>query len=145
MKPLLSEKLTTIDHLPAFAQKVIALLAPGSIILLSGELGTGKTSFVSSFCRHFGVSHVQSPTYAIHHRYSGAVKIDHFDLYRLENADAVESAGFMDLLQEKSDFCFIEWPERIASADLPNDRPIFEIKIRLLAGSDRELQLFRLN
>ena len=134
-----------LNDLKSFAVAANIKLGPGSIILLSGDLGAGKTTFVSVFCGLHNISLVQSPTYALHNRYSGEVIVDHFDLYRLQTNDEIEGAGFFDLLNEKSDFCFIEWPERISKSDLPANRQIFEIQFKLNSDGTRDLKFDRLN
>jgi tRNA threonylcarbamoyl adenosine modification protein YjeE len=100
-------------------------------VLLYGDLGVGKTEWVKSCLEHFNPEASQivtSPTYTYHHRYkfkdSGRFKqsnstdfleIDHFDLYRLNNFEKIESLGIFDLILE-SKIAFIEWPEEVESS-----------------------------
>ena len=128
MKSLLTTRLTSLEQMGPFVKDVLALLPPQAIVLLSGDLGAGKTTFVLHCCRELGISNAQSPTYSIHNRYPG---VDHFDLYRLESRDQLESAGFFDLLEDSRGLCFIEWPERLSSGDLPLHRKTFELTFTL--------------
>lgn len=142
MKHLLVHTVNNLDQFNNVVKEIHQILTSQSIVLLSGPLGAGKTTFVSLFCRLIGAGHVQSPTYSIHHRYEG---VDHFDLYRLETAEQVESSAFFDLLNESKEFVFIEWPERINFYELPQGRPIFQVKLDLKNDTSREITLSKLN
>src|SRR5918911_361852 len=85
-------------------------LRPGDVVVVSGELGSGKTTFVRGACRALGVDGpVTSPTYTIGHRYAGRVPVSHLDLYRF---GAVSPAEWGDLEPYFDDaIVFVEWPE----------------------------------
>lgn len=92
-------------------------LKPGSILGLKGDLGTGKTQFVKGICEYFNVKDVvNSPTFIIVNEYNGtfengsALKIYHFDLYRLKSAAELEIIGFNEYINSES-IVIIEWPE----------------------------------
>ena len=82
-------------------------------IAMRGEMGVGKTVFTRGFTSHFGIKNVKSPTYTIvnEHRGSSAT-IYHFDLYRIEDGDDLESIGYHDYV-ESSAYCIVEWSERV--------------------------------
>lgn len=89
-------------------------LAPGSVVALSGELGSGKTTFVRAVVRalHGDDRAVASPTFVFRHRYAGRPPIEHLDLYRIEDpAEAVE-LGLEDSFDAGS-IVLVEWPERL--------------------------------
>src|SRR5215216_7429424 len=86
-------------------------LAPGDAVLVSGELGTGKTTFVRGACRALGVDEpVTSPTFTIGQVYAGrGVDVAHLDLYRLETLAGEDPALLDDYLTPER-IAFVEWP-----------------------------------
>ena len=99
---------------PAETEEIAARLARelvlGDVVTISGELGSGKTTFVRGACRALGVTApVTSPTYTIGHRYEGEPDVSHLDLYRFT---AVSPAEWGDLEPYFEDaIVFVEWPE----------------------------------
>jgi tRNA threonylcarbamoyladenosine biosynthesis protein TsaE len=118
----------------AVAATLAAELRPGDVVTVSGELGSGKTTFVRGACRALGVqSPVTSPTYTVGHRYRGSVEVSHLDLFRFE---AVSPAEWGDLEPYfDGAVCFVEWPEA-AGDSLP--APRFRVVMRH-AGGDRRM------
>lgn len=96
----------------AHAAAIAGRLGPGDVVLVSGELGAGKTTWVRGAAEALGVrSPVTSPTFTIGSRYSGRVPVAHLDLYRLEHLET----EVPDLLAEyltPDTVTFVEWPER---------------------------------
>jgi tRNA threonylcarbamoyladenosine biosynthesis protein TsaE len=89
-------------------------LAPGDVVTVSGELGSGKTTFVRGACRALGVTApVTSPTYTIGHRYEGEPDVSHLDLYRFVGVSAAEWADLEPYFEDA--VVFVEWPEAGAS------------------------------
>ena len=135
-----------IEHVSDYQRFVVdiaPLLNQGCLVLLEGDLGAGKTTLISHILRHFQIQMVASPTYAFHHRYeSDSMIFDHFDLYRLESADEVESIGMWDLIQQNQvGAIFIEWPSRIADHDWPLDRKMIRIQLKIETNEKRNLYL----
>ena len=99
---------------PEETERIAALLAaelaPGDVVTVSGELGTGKTTFVRGAARALGVeAPVTSPTYTIGHLYEGRVPVSHLDLYRF---DGMSNAEWVDLEPYFGEaVTFVEWPE----------------------------------
>lgn len=146
MNLIFSTQLGTEHELAIFTEKMLNFAPKGSILLLSGGLSAGKTTLVSNFCRFFGLEIVQSPTYSIHHRYSNSrVVIDHYDLYRLESAEDIESAGFFDLLSTEADYKFVEWPDRVKLQDYPQGSMVFLIEIKVDGAGVRLIDVYRAN
>ncbi len=105
---------------PAETEAVAAALArrlqPGDIVLVSGELGAGKTTLAQAICRGYGVTEpVTSPTYAIVHEYSAPRShVYHVDLYRLERQEDLLQIGWSDIIASNA-LVIVEWPERAGS------------------------------
>ena len=96
------------------------ILSKGDIIILSGELGAGKTKFVEGFLSYFNLNdEISSPTFNIVNEYvSNNINIYHFDLYRLESIDDFYAIGGEEYFDKG--ICLIEWGEFIESI-LPSD------------------------
>ena len=115
---------------PAETEAVAATLArelrAGDVITVSGELGSGKTTFVRGACRALGVTvPVTSPTFTVGHRYpSEPVDISHLDQYRFQGFSAAEWGDLEPYFQDA--ICFVEWPEAAADA-----LPPVRVKVRL--------------
>lgn len=87
-------------------------LTPGSVILLSGEMGAGKTAFTKALCKALGIAtEVTSPTYAYMNDYEG--KVYHFDFYRLSSGEDAEALGLTDYFYMDG-ICLLEWHENVA-------------------------------
>jgi tRNA threonylcarbamoyladenosine biosynthesis protein TsaE len=94
----------------AAAAELAAGLDPGDLVLVSGEVGAGKTTFVRGACRALGVTDaVVSPTFTIGRRYRGRVPVSHLDLYRLEDPGR-EDPGLLDDYLGRDTITFVEWP-----------------------------------
>src|SRR5215216_4792172 len=103
------------DETAALARVLAATLGPGDVLLLSGNLGAGKTAFVRGLAEGLGISpeDVSSPTFTLVHEYRGGrLTLYHVDLYRLERA-ATEDLG-LEELGARDGVLAIEWPDRLA-------------------------------
>ena len=98
-----------------FAKDVAEKLNKHSIIVLSGDLGSGKTKFTEGILKYFGLDdEISSPTFTIVNEYDAKdVKLFHFDLYRLEDIDEFYAIGGEEYLQ--NGICIFEWGEMIES------------------------------
>ncbi|GDX81235.1 hypothetical protein LBMAG42_30460 [Deltaproteobacteria bacterium] len=98
-------------------EQLAASLCAGDVVLLEGGLGAGKTTFAQGIARGLGVTEaVTSPTYAIVNEYmSGRLPLFHVDVYRLEAADELVSAGIAELVGE-SGVWLVEWASRFPGA-----------------------------
>lgn len=146
MTLLFNTQINSEQELINLTKKILSMLSKGSVVLLSGDLSAGKTTIVSHFCKIFGIQIIQSPTYSIHQRYSNInTTIDHFDLYRLESEEDIESSGFFDLLHAAADYKFIEWSDRVKNQDFPKGVPIFKILISILDQNSRQIEIYKLD
>jgi tRNA threonylcarbamoyladenosine biosynthesis protein TsaE len=118
----------------ALGAELAAGLRDGDVVLISGELGAGKTTLVRGAARALGVTDpVTSPTFSIGHRYAGdGVMVSHLDLYRLAGLDSEEPQLLADYLGS-GQVAFVEWPED-AHTELAHAR----VRVTLAhAGGDR--------
>lgn len=100
--------------------RLAALLTPGDILALIGELGTGKTRWVQGVCQGLGVTEpVNSPTFTLVNEYQGQTPVYHIDLYRLTEASELLTFGLEDYLYSDG-ITLIEWADR-ALDFLPTD------------------------
>lgn len=111
------------------------VLRAGDVVVLTGELGTGKTALAQGVGRGLGVDGpVVSPTFTLVREYEGRVRLCHVDVYRLERVQEIHELGIEEQLEES--VTLIEWGEVAASA-LPPDR--LEVRITAGAGPDERI------
>ena len=112
------------DETAAIAQRLAATLASGDVLLLSGNLGAGKTAFTRGLAAGLGIDpgEVSSPTFTLVHEYRGGrLALYHVDLYRLDRA-AAEDLG-LEEMGVADGVLAIEWPDRL-SHDMPGARAV---------------------
>lgn len=113
------------------ALELAKTLEPGNIVILNGNLGSGKTFFVKQTAKYFNITNVNSPTFSLINEYEGNLKIFHFDFYRINKAADLYDIGLNDYLNDNSALIFIEWGELFEEV-LPQKR----IEIRILLKKD---------
>ena len=103
------------DETIALGERLGRLLVPGDVLVLTGDLGAGKTQLTKGVAAGMGVEgDVTSPTFTIEMVYEGAeMPLYHFDLYRLDDPDQLEDTGIFDVLGADG-VCSIEWGEQFA-------------------------------
>jgi tRNA threonylcarbamoyladenosine biosynthesis protein TsaE len=115
--------------------RLAAHLRPGDVVTVSGQIGSGKTTFVRGACRALGVEGaVTSPTYTIGHRYKGRVDVSHLDLFRFSGVSAAEWGDLEPYFDDA--VVFVEWPEAGAGV-LPPPR----VEVRLEHGDEEQRRL----
>lgn len=119
-------------------------LRGGEVLLLSGELGAGKTLFVKGVAESLGVpeDEVTSPSFTLVNHYEGRLKLYHIDLYRLnEGAQAAHAVDLDELLADESAVIIIEWAERMGAYPLPE--PVWRIRITGDGDEPRSISIGR--
>ena len=106
-----------------------AQLSPGSVLSLSGELGSGKTEFVKGLAKGLGVTDpVTSPTFTLVHEHTaGRIPLYHMDLFRIDGEDDLDEIGFDDYLS-RDGVCAIEWADKFRGR-LPAEALLLRFKI----------------
>ena len=94
----------------AIAARLARSLQVGDVVTVSGELGSGKTTFVRGACRALGIEvPVTSPTFTVGHRYAGNPDVSHLDLFRFQGFSPAEWGDVEPYFADA--ICFVEWPE----------------------------------
>jgi tRNA threonylcarbamoyladenosine biosynthesis protein TsaE len=126
------------EETETLAAELAGRLAIGDVVTVSGELGSGKTTFVRGACRALGVrERVTSPTYTIGHRYHGEHgEVSHLDLYRFEGVSAAEWGDLEPYFDNA--ITFVEWPEA-GEGVLP--APRFTVRLRHADGARRMVSI----
>ena len=122
----------------AAGQAFAARLKPGDVVLLSGDLGAGKTQFVQGVAAGLGVAETPiSPTFNIVISYeSGSLPLHHFDLYRLDSERQLEDIGLAEYF-ESGGVCLIEWAEKFPGAFSAS----YTVEIEKVSDSERSLRI----
>lgn len=115
---------------------------PGSTLLLYGDLGAGKTTFVQGFASGLGITdRILSPTFVIqriHDVKNGKIKtLNHLDLYRIENPTEIQNLGIQELFNDGKSVTLIEWADRLLNF---NPKKGYKIYFKNLNESEREIE-----
>ena len=108
-------KICSIQDTDNVALEISKKIRDGSIILLNGDLGSGKTQFVRFLGNHLGsLDAISSPTFLILNTYESnkKIKIYHFDFYRVKNIEELEDIGFFEILNDEEGLIIVEWANR---------------------------------
>ena len=129
-------------------------LKVGDIVLLFGDLGSGKTTLTQGLCRGLGLpqnEYVRSPSFTLVNEYQGAIPIYHIDLYRLDTIQEIEALGLEEILFAGNGVSIVEWAEKLFPSTNPDTLPAFgidkrvEIHIEIKSETDRLLKIAPVN
>jgi tRNA threonylcarbamoyladenosine biosynthesis protein TsaE len=137
-------ELELVSESAAETERVAAVLAqslePGDVVLVFGDVGTGKTTFVRGACSALGVEEtVTSPSFTIGRRYLGRLPVSHIDLFRLDSLEH-EDPALLEAYLEPDAVAFVEWPGAMLP-ELEPGRIVLRVRIEHLGGDRRRLQL----
>ncbi len=126
----------------ALGRRLAGLLTPGTVLAFTGDLGAGKTAFVSGLAEGLGVAdRVTSPTFTIVNEYEGGrLPLFHFDLYRLGSAGELLDIGWDDYL-DRGGVCAVEWSENAPEAMADGGQLITVRMVRGAADDQRIITL----
>jgi len=119
------------------AKEFIKVIKNGDIVLLNGELGSGKTFFVKSICNLLNINNASSPSFAIVNEYHNGKKIIHIDFYRIKKLSELYDLGIEDYFNDEN-VVFIEWAE-LWKEVLPSK--YYEINLAILNNNKREITI----
>jgi tRNA threonylcarbamoyladenosine biosynthesis protein TsaE len=121
------------------ARAVGAKLRPGDVMLIAGDVGTGKTTWVRAACESLGVTDpVTSPSFTIGQLYRGPVPVSHVDLFRLESLSG-EDPGLLSDYLTPDRVAFIEWPGQ-GVAEVEPQRVVLELRLFHMGGDRRRIE-----
>lgn len=139
----MSKILNVISHsefeTAALAEKLAASFKSGDVIVLTGDLGAGKTVFVKGFAKGMGHNEdlVNSPSFTIINEYPGEKPLYHFDLYRMSEQDELYEIGWDEYLNREG-VIVVEWGEK-AKNYLPSK--YYQINFKFLNDNEREIDI----
>jgi tRNA threonylcarbamoyladenosine biosynthesis protein TsaE len=122
----------------ARGREIGARLKAPVLILLSGDLGAGKTTLTKGIAAGLGAAReedITSPTFTLVHKYQGSTRVYHVDLYRIEDLHDFETLGLEDIFSEQA-VVIVEWPDRLK---LRTDWPIVRIRLEHVAEEVRRI------
>jgi len=126
----------TIDR----GREIGARVKPPVLILLSGELGAGKTTLTKGIVSGLGAARedeVTSPTFTLVHKYEGRARVYHVDLYRVGDFHDLETLGLEDVFSENA-VVIVEWPDRLA---LRTDWPVLRVRLEHVTENIRKISI----
>lgn len=121
-------------------REIGASLKAPVLILLSGELGAGKTTLTKGIVTGLGAAReegVTSPTFTLVHKYQGRTRVYHVDLYRISGFHDLETLGLEDIFSEHA-VVIVEWPDRLT---LRTDWPVVRINLEHVSDDERRIRI----
>jgi tRNA threonylcarbamoyladenosine biosynthesis protein TsaE len=128
------------DETIQWGRELGAALKPPVLILLSGDLGAGKTTLTKGIVAGLGAAEldeVTSPTFTLVHKYEARVLVYHVDLYRIEGAQDLETLGLDDIFSEHA-VVIVEWPHKLG---LRKDWPLVRIHLEHVSEDSRRIEI----
>lgn len=122
------------------AATLACTLKAGDVVSLTGDLGSGKTTFIQGLAQELGVGAnvpVNSPTYTLINIYMGRLPIYHFDWYRLDSAEQLAEVGFTDYIYGDG-VCLIEWGDKFPE-HLPEST--IQVRMRIVSETERAIEI----
>jgi tRNA threonylcarbamoyladenosine biosynthesis protein TsaE len=119
-------------------REIGAELKPPVLLLLTGDLGAGKTTLTKGIVSGLGaaeIDEVTSPTFTLVHKYERATRVYHVDLYRIGSAHDLETLGLEDVFSEHA-VVIVEWPDRLT---LRTDWPVVRVKLEHISEDTRRI------
>ena len=134
------EKITNNrDETLDFAEKLAKQIVAPKIIVLSGDLGAGKTTFSKGFAKGLGISEtITSPTFTLLNEYSGDKNLYHFDMYRLSSKEEAYELGFENYFENNDGIILVEWAENVKGLFTP---PYLKVLIEKIDENKRKFTL----
>ncbi len=136
------QSIKMIEETDLLAVELSKLFKVGDVVVLNGNLGSGKTTLIKYICANYGITEVSSPSFSIVNEYIGERKVYHFDFYRLKKIEELYDIGFEEYLMDSDAIVFIEWGNLIPDI-IPNN--YYEIRLELINENERAIYIFKNN
>lgn len=139
-EPISTETVTrSADETFALGYKLASRLSHRGIILLTGELGTGKTVFTKGLASGLGIdpADVTSPSFTLINRHDGRLRLYHMDLYRLDAVGGWQNLGLEEIFDEENSVVVIEWGERLGF--IPQDA--LRVNFEYVSDTERRVKI----
>ncbi len=137
---MIEARTTSVEDTRALAAELASLARPGDLVVLAGDLGTGKTAFTQGFARGLGVvEQVTSPAFVLVRSYVGRLPLTHLDVYRLDHLQELVDIGIAEMLDEGG-VTIIEWGD-VVTPVLPAD--FLEVRLALAEPDDHRVVSIR--
>ena len=122
-----------------FAQRFAKTITPPEVIVLSGDLGAGKTTFSKGFAKGLEISEIiTSPTFALLNEYEGKTPLYHFDMYRLSSKEEAIELGFDEYFKHNNGVILVEWAENVEGLF---GAPYIRLTIEKLTENQRKIKI----
>lgn len=122
-----------------FAHELAKKIKAPKIIVLSGDLGAGKTTFTKGFAKGLEINEIiTSPTFTLLNEYEGKEKMYHFDMYRLSSKEEAYELGFEDYFNKNDGIVLVEWAENVEGLFSP---PYTKITLSKISDTKREIKV----
>jgi tRNA threonylcarbamoyladenosine biosynthesis protein TsaE len=130
-------KVHSVEEMEELGERVGSLLGPGDVVILTGELGSGKTAFCRGLGRGLGVSAtITSPSFTLINEYEGRIPFYHLDVYRLDGPSDLEELGYEDYFYGEG-VAAVEWGDKVRVL-LPEE--YLEVRLEVLGEGLRSLE-----
>jgi len=135
-----------LAELHSYAERLIERFSGPQLVLLCGEMGAGKTELTRAIVKTLGGAAAASPTFAIHHQYQTPQQtVDHYDLYRMEKEEDLETSGLQDRLMQPAGWVVVEWANRLDDSYWPRTWNVLKLTMKRIDSNTREIKESILN
>ena len=138
----LQVELSSLKDTEQLASELSTIFKEGGIVVLNGNLGTGKTTLIKFICGNYGIENVTSPSFSIVNEYENKIKVFHFDFYRLKKVEELYDIGFEEYVNDSTSLIFIEWGNLMPEI-LP--QKYYEIKLSFGEQNNRLVKITKKN
>ncbi|MCB0731608.1 MAG: tRNA (adenosine(37)-N6)-threonylcarbamoyltransferase complex ATPase subunit type 1 TsaE [Ignavibacteriae bacterium] len=142
MELIFDKTTNSLEESKLIAKEIFSKINLQDVVVLNGNLGTGKTTLIKFICELYKIYNSTSPSFSIVNEYEGDAKVFHFDFYRIKKVEEIYDIGFEDYLNYEESIIFIEWGNLFPDI-LPKNH--FEIQLELNSDNTRIIKFIKHN